>query len=314
VRRLPGTSVWSPRRDLIAVATKRGGLEVGRAGRPLRRLLPDGWGAWTAAFSPDGRHLAVSRMAARDRINEIWLLDLETGSRRELFREPRREGAPALLQGFSPHGSWLLFWKDLYASASVLADGVPLLALPVTGGRPHTVAKELYFRDFLGWCGGSLAYVTDYGGRAVTQGDGIALTAPPNWQSRTILRAAGRTSWTSFSCGPAGALAIAAGPSSDNEPFGHERRSIWLVRGTKAFVLTGTRPPRGTSDEWPSWSADGRWILFVRTRFGGRSWPGSLFAFDRVSGQLVGPIARVGATENYYGHYAWASQISWHRP
>jgi hypothetical protein len=68
------------------------------------------------------------------------------------------------------------------------------------------------------------------------------------------------------------------------------------------------------TDEWPSWSVNGKWLLFVRTRLSGHSWPGSLFALDLASRELVGPIARVGATENYYGHYAWTSQLSWHRP
>jgi WD40-like Beta Propeller Repeat len=315
VRRLPGDLVWSPAGHRFALITKRGGLELGRAGGPLRRVLPRGWGAWTTVFSPDGRRLAVSRTAGRARIEEIWVLDLATGSRRELFREPRREGAPLLLQSFSPDGRWLLFWKDLYASASILADGVPLLAVPVAGGRPQVLTKgELYYRDFLSWCGGSLVYVIDHGGRMVAQGDGLAFTAPPQWQSRAILPAGGRTSWTSFACSSSGALAVAAGPSRNGEPFGREHRSIWLVRDTKASVLAATRPPSGASDEWPSWSADGKWLLFVRTRLRGRSSPGTLFALQPGDGKLVGPIAQVGATENYYGHYAWTSQLSWHRP
>jgi WD40-like Beta Propeller Repeat len=315
VHRLSGGVVWAPAGHRFALITKRGGLELGRAGGPLRRVLPRGWGAWTAVFSRDGRRLAVSRTAGRGRIEEIWVLDLMSGSRRELFREPRREGAPLLLQSFSPDGRWLLFWKDPYASASILADGVPLLAVPVAGGLPRTVTKgELYYRDFLAWCGNSLVYVTDHGGRMVTQGDGLAFTAPPRWQSRTILPAGGRTSWTSFACSSSGTLAVAAGPSSNGEPFGREHRSIWLVRDTKAIVLTATRPPSGATDEWPSWSADGKWLLFVRTRFSGRGWPGALFALEPGGGKLVGPIAQVGATENYYGHYSWTSQLSWHRP
>jgi Tol biopolymer transport system component len=315
VHRLPGEVDWSPAGHRFALITKRGGLELGRAGGPLRRVLPRGWGAWTAVFSPDARRLAVPRTAGRGRIEQIWVLDLATGSRRELFREPRREGAPLLLQSFSPDGRWLLFWKDLYASASVLADGVPLLAVPVAGGRPRNVTKgELYYRDFLDWCGNSLVYVTDHGGRMVTQGDGLAFTAPPQWQSRTIVPAGGRTSWTSFACSSGGTLAVAAGPSRNGEPFGREHRSIWLVRDTKATVLAATRPPSGASDEWPSWSADGKWLLFVRTRWNGHGWPGTLYALDLARKRLIGPIAKVGATENYYGHYAWSSHISWHRP
>jgi len=314
VRRLPGNAVWSPRGNVLAVVTRKGGVERGRAGRRLRPLLPGGWGAWTAAFSPRGRRLAVSRTADHGRVEEIWLVDLNDGSRRELFREPRWVGAPTLLEGFSPDGRWVFFWKDPDASASLLADGVPLLAIPVTGGRPRPVSHELYFRDYVSWCGGRLVYVIARSGRMVTQGDGIAAATPPGWRSQTILPPGRSTSWTTPACGPGGVLAVAAGPSGDDEPFGHEHRSIWLVQGSAARPLSATLPPRGTTDEWPSWSADGRWLLFVRTRFSGRGWPGTLYALDLVHNRLVGPIAHVGTTENYYGHYAWTSQISWHRP
>lgn len=315
VHRISGSLVWAPRTDSYAVVTGRGGLEVGSPAQPPRRLLPAGWGATTAVFSPDGRSLAVSRTAERGRVEEVWLLHLDTGLREELFREPRREGAPLLLQGFSAGGRWLLFWKDPYASASMLADGVPLLALPVRGERPLRVTGELYHDDYASWCDGKLFYVIDHGGREVTDGDGLAEAGPPSWRSATVLPDAGRTSWTSFGCSRTGTLAVAAGPSSANMArFGHERRSIWLVHGRSATRLSGSVPPRHESDEWPRWSSDGRWLLFVRTRWTGRTWQGKLEAYDLSRNQLLGPIASVGATSNYYGYYGWSSQLSWHRP
>jgi hypothetical protein len=258
--------------------------------------------------------MAVSRTAARGHVEQIWLLNRRTGSRRELFREPRREGAPPLLEGFSPDGRWLLFWKDFYASGSMLADGVPFLALPLAGGRPRLVTSELHYGDYLSWCGGRLDFVLNRRGRFVTSGDGLGQAGPPGWRTRTLLPANGSTSWGAFSCGPGGTLAVAAGPANGDEPFGNERRSIWLVRGRTARQLKSTLPPRGRSDEWPNWSAGGRWLLFVRTRWNGHVYAGRLYAADLRTGRLVGSIASVGATSNYYGHYGWSSQLFWHRP
>ncbi len=72
------------------------------------------------------------------------------------------------------------------------------------------------------------------------------------------------------------------------------------------------------SDELPMWSRDGRWILFVRTRFvhprrNVAHGNGILYALDPFGGNLIGPIANVGASGNYYGAYGWPYQLDWHR-
>jgi WD40 repeat protein len=77
--------------------------------------------------------------------------------------------------------------------------------------------------------------------------------------------------------------------------------------------LTQTNPPAGDTDELPMWSGDGRWILFVRTKPAGISAGGTLYALDPFGGNLVGPIASIGRTGNYYGSYNWPFQLDWHR-
>jgi len=331
VHRVAGAGDWSPAADVLAIGTSKGGLELVGAGGRTRPLLPDGWGVHTDVFSPDGKTLAVSRSLYegpsspwRTWHQEIWLIDVATGRRRELFHLGPKQVAPAVLQGFSPDGRWLLFWEDSYNSASLAADGLPFLAVRVTGGRPVTIAPyQLGKSTFLAWCGGSLVYVIDHGGREVTEGDGIAITSPPAWRSKTILPAGGKTSWNSVACPTAaaaakggGGLAIAGGPTNGDSPFGQEHRSLWLVSptpGAKPSRLSQTVAPKGQTDELPMWSRDGRWLLFVRTKPGGLSGRGSLYALDPFGGNLVGPIADVGTTGNSYGSYGWAGQIGWRR-
>jgi sugar lactone lactonase YvrE len=331
VHRTTGAGTWSPRADVLAVGTKRGGLELVRPDGRTSRLLPDGWGVLTVAFSPDGRTLAVSRSLYkgpatpwRSWHQEIWTVDVATGARRELFDLGAHALAPAWLQGFSPDGRTLLFWEDVQNSASIAADGIPLVALPVAGGKPVTITKgELHYPDFLTWCGNTLVYVIDHGGRLVTYGDGIATAAAPLWRSRVVLPAGGGTSWNSVACPTAaaaakggGGLVVAGGPASSrdlNLKPGAEHRSLWMVAptaGARPVRIPQAVPPQGRSDELPMWSGDGRWLLFVRTTHTGR---GALYALDPFGGNLIGPIAPVGTAESYYGAYGWALRIDWHR-
>lgn len=332
VHRIAGSGVWSPTADVLVTGTSKGGLQlVGTNGR-TRRLLPDGWGVHTVVFAPDGKTLAISRSlyrgpntSWRSWHQEIWLIDVVTGTRRELFHLGPKQLAPAVLEGLSPDGRWVLFWEDVQNSSSLAADGLPFLAIRVTGGKPVTIATmELGDPTFLTWCGSSLVYVIDHGGRQVTEGDGVAITDPPAWRSPTILPAGGRTSWNSVACPTptaaakgGGGLVVAGGPTSGDSPFGQEHRSLWLVSptpGAKPRRLSQTVPPGHETDELPMWSGDGRWILYVRTTPGaGLAAHGKLYALDPFGGNLVGPIASVGATGNYYGAYGWSSQIDWHR-
>ena len=331
VTRTVGAGTWSPKSDLLAVTTKRGGLELLRPGAAARRLLPDGWAFSRSTFSRDGHTLAVSRSGyhspatpMQDWRQEIWLVNVATGRRHVIFKLEPPALAPGWLQGFSPDGRWLLFWEDSQSSASLAADGLPLVALPVSGGKPVTVAHHaLNYPDYLTWCDNSLVYVIDHGGRGVTLGDGIAVTGPPAWRSHVVLPAGGKTSWNSVACPTAaaaarggGGLVVAGGPTNGDSPFGQEHRSLWMVSpsaGATPQRLTQTNPPAGETDELPMWSGDGRWILFVRTKPGGISAGGSLYAIDPFGGNLLGPIASIGRTSNYYGSYSWPFQLDWHR-
>ncbi|HVU78678.1 MAG TPA: hypothetical protein VHC67_13945 [Gaiellaceae bacterium] len=321
VHRTGGSPWWSPNGLRVITTVGTNGLGIRRLGGPTRVLLPDGFGVHTWALSPDGKTLAVSRSTYRSYTQpppyhqEIWLVDLATGARRMVFAEPPRTLAPAMLQGFSPDGRRLLFFEDLDNGASLMADGLPLKAVDVRTGAVRRIGRGT-LRDpgFTEWCGGSLLYVLNRGGRIVTLGDGLAAATPPRFDSRTILPAGGTTSWNSVACRPGGrSVAVAGGPVSDDSPFGQEHRSLWLAPLDGSPPVRLTRPPGRLTDELPQWSADGRWLLFVRTKPGGLPATGALYALDVGSRRLVGPIVRLGRTGDFYGTYGWPNQLAWYR-
>jgi len=329
VVQLHGTfEAWLPHGDALVLQTDpatahAGPLELRVASGATRALTRPGWQTSLDAVSPDGRTVVVEHYRSEGGRHppeggQLWSINLASMERRLIYAQPAHQIAPFFAGTFSPGGDWLLFSEDPSGSADIPADGVPWFAVRVTGAATHAIATIRGSND--AWCGGQLVYVIDHGGRFVTNGDGIAVTGPPAWGSRTILPAASRTSFSEFACQPSAngpVLALAGGPSSEDSPFGHENRSLWLASvhpgAAGARRIAAAVPPRGGTDELPMWSADGRWLLFIRTRPQGISGEGALYALDLSRHRLVGPIAQVGFTGNFYGTYGWASQLSWYR-
>ena len=88
-----------------------------------------------------------------------------------------------------------------------------------------------------------------------------------------------------------------------------------MERASRSSRRRLTDPPRGATDELPRWSADGRWILFVRSgpTKEDASTAGRLYLVAASGDELVGPVIRL-AGGNYYGHYSWAEETDWYRP
>jgi Tol biopolymer transport system component len=82
--------------------------EVGLEPRPLVPSREPGHASIHAAFSPDGRTLAYASDEGNPRQFHIWMMDLESGERRQLTGEAERNDAhPA----FSPDGTLLAFHR-----------------------------------------------------------------------------------------------------------------------------------------------------------------------------------------------------------
>jgi hypothetical protein len=300
--RLPGAAVWSPVANVLAFATRGGGIELISPGSFARLLVPNGRDASAPVFASNGKSIAFVRGTA------IWSVDVASGALRRLV--DAGPGQPLPL-GFSPNGAWLVY-RAYLRSASLAADGMALMVANVHTGQTAAIASTLGRSDFVTWCGDTLAYVTGKVGRSVTAGDGIAIASAPAWKSQTVLAPGGATSWNGVACS-GGTLVVSAGPTSQDSPFGQEHRSLWAVAAkphATPHVLAATTPPGRQTDELPMWSSDRRFVVFVRTTPSGIRGTGSVYAYDLGSRKLVGPIARVGGTGNYYGSYGWAGQIA----
>ncbi len=316
----PGVQIWwwAPHGATLYGATRAG---------QLVRARPDGHarvvagGARTfrnaVGASPDGRRVVTDNSGCIPPGFALDTVAVGSGARRVAVTQPR---SLSTFAGFSPDGRWLLYWARSICSASLSADGWPLVAVPASGGRApvRAVRQMLLFPDFLSWCGDRLIAASTPS-RETQLRSRLVTTGPPAWHQRTIAPAT-QLSWVSPTCAPSGSLvAAAAGPSSTHSEFGNQHRSIWLLAPGGRVVRRLTVPPASDlSDEAPRFSRDGRWILFVRTRVV----TSGLSASSRDTLELVpaagtGPAAAVPVatfTSNdfsFYDHFQWPSEIAW---
>ncbi len=307
---------WAPRGHILAGITERRGVVVGGPDLTPRELLPDGWQAEHLVWSPDGNALAIvrPRVGEPERpTKEIWLVDVAGGHAQRIAGLLPRTQSPAVV-GFSPDGDWLLWLSIFEPSVSSNLDGVPLVAMHIADGTVVSVAPHVLRADYLTWCGNRLIAAAG-ADRYTTHGKRLVVAVPPLWRLASLSGHPSR-SWISPVCAPDGRwVAASAGRNWVERRFGLEHRAIWLLSASGDSRRRLTSPPAGVTDELPRWAGDGRSILFVRTTPVGSflTARGSLHVVRR-DGTLVGPIADLGTTRNYYGQYGWADQADWYRP
>ena len=301
---LPTTRIaWAPEGETAAYLTKAGAVRIWTPAAGSKTILPAGWGARSIAWGQGGR-LALGRKAAPFgkpfAHEEVWVW--HAGSLRRIVGPITVDTTP-IVEGFAPDGA-VLWWNDLFDSASIAADGLRLFA------NRTPLAKTLVFPDFVHVCGAHLVYAKGIA-RETTKGKSIV------YDGRDVSHDTG-LSWVSPSCN--GTEVVAAAGRNWWEPGrigSGELRSIWELVPRRARL---TRPPAGWTDEDPTVLPDGS-VLFVRTR---ETFPGNLrttlhAGLDLLRAGAVKPIASLTTTvdemssawvPNYYGHYGWPSIVA----
>jgi hypothetical protein len=200
----------------------------------------------------------------------------------------------------SPDGRYAVTVSSLH-SASLAADGLPLGVRRVGSSRTYRLGMALAYPDYRTWCGDALVF-TAGGDRIATHNKRLLVARAPSWRPRALWAAPGRA-FGSVACAPDGKSVVVLSQRDSNDAnFFHTKWELWRVRldGTRTLL---DRPPSRSADESPSWSRDGKSLLFVRER-GGR---GRLWLWR--GGRTFGPLANLGYSLGYYGHHDWP--VSW---
>ena len=324
------TIAWSPTADLLAYVIK-GSLYVADADGGDRRLLIRAqdsrapFGVSSLAWSLDGAWLACVETEpltpgppgqAQSPHVTLWRIRADGGGKTLLVDAGKPSAYGLIVAGWSPDGADVLYWIDPVFSASLLADGTSLLAVPASGGTPTRVVRwMLAHRDFLSWSpDGARLAVAEGAGRIAWRDKAIAV-ATLNGSVQTISQTNRADLFPAWS--PDGRwIAFAGAPSSSANVVGGQpalaamaKRRIWVMAANGANQHSLTNDP-AYRDERPEWSADGNWILFPRLR-GEQAQLWLMRADGSDARRVVDELGPGPGLFGYYGYLDWARLYDW---
>jgi Tol biopolymer transport system component len=330
-------SAWSPQRDELAFIDQDGlcVLSFDTGEEPKRVVLRASAEARISGFawSPDSIMFAVSIVrpdpAGRPefRSGHLWRVGADELQPQEIFTPKGRDGITPM--GWSSDGQYILAQIGPF-SASVAADGLALVSIPLSGGPPRNLAAAVLVhpgfvsltrqsREILAVSGGgretwtgkrlmlidpATAKVTELTGENSAswspEGNRIAYVASPdNKESQhlavvPVIETDGRVSRRS------------APPGGDEPRTTVQQRRIWIIdEGGNRRQLTFDPRYR---DEYPVWSSEGQSILFVRIDKQNKTSVWSVAVANGALDKILDDIDGIKPENDWFGYYGY---IDW---
>jgi len=252
---------WSPKGDWIAFTSERGGsadlYRVHPDGKGLERLTADPAYDDQAAFSPDQKQVVFVSTRAAGFAN-LWVLDIATHKARALTSGHGGDFRPA----WSPDGNWIAFSSDRDSSLPDAKGRWERLHIasvyvihPDGSGLKRLTAKDGNFCGSPKWSADSKSLVA------------YCMIGQNTWDNRV---GQDKTDDTLERIDVAtGAVSAVVGPSGTKEaPSLLPSGDVGFLRRDKALpgisYSGGSRGPQGADVRAPSWSPDGKQLVFAR--------------------------------------------------
>lgn len=324
--RLYGNNIsWSPTADVLVYSQHYSGIYLTRPGSWRATTVLSGVQNHTTmqavfpgsiedlCWSPDGKRLAyiIMRKPLHKYINNNWdaygeihVINSDGSGEHKLFRDTPY-GTNLLDLSWTPDMRYLLYFREEAQSASILAAGTPLYALPLAGGRPKLISKSTfsYVPAFTFSPDGKQLAVSEGVGRddwnnrqlfLITLRTGVrkALTNPTNIAINPVWSPKGNK--LAFVTAPSTPLVVMGAQSLTRlGPFLAARRIaiLQLPQGSK-LPHRNSAPHLEETD--PHWSPDGAQLLYLRKLFNSQN--KSLWVRNVKTGQsrqLVAKLAEI---------------------
>lgn len=326
-----GYFAWAPQEDRIAYMAgdelvvvnaegtepmtlapqSRPGLAPGQVGRfawnPTEPWIAYEWREHRTAQPPAYRHVWEVSVDGR-----LWGPFYDGGS---------GEIGGVLVVGWTSDGRFLLLQGDMGGSASLLADGSPLCAMPLEGGAPlQLVEAMLAYPDFiaLDHAPANRAAVVVGGGRETWTDKVLHLVLAStgvSWPLTPPEAAVASPSWSPDGQRIAYAAMPDQGWSLQGEPARQalRQRRLWLVNAQGEAQPRQLTDDPAYRDERPLWSDDGAYLLFARLDTLDRA---SLWLIPAEGGEphrIVEELTPTPSWFGYYGHVDWEGLFDWWR-
>ena len=247
----PNTIRWSSTADVVAISGD--GVAVFDVERGETRTVSTE-AATSLEWSPDGTKLATTSSTSGG--GAVSSIDVASGERRQLVHPT--PGTGYTLASWEPNGDHLLAWADP-GSASLAADGAPLVSIDTETGRSTVLTRGLVNPDWIQWShqGGTFVAVTSETrylseGQSIVSCDVHAAKCTTIVESDTEVYFAPRVSpdgdRLTFVAAPATSLDL-----SDTSAIERwmRKRTAWIANtdGTHAHPIEGT-PAAVIRTEW----------------------------------------------------------------
>ena len=340
VYRVPATgevqdTAWSPLHDELAYVDADGLHVITAAGATVRTLVATPATTThisTFAWGPDGDWLAYGLTlggppGVMNGEQGVWKVPATSGEAVKLYDSGYPVVGAAFVADWTHDGRYILFWQGNINSTSMLADGVPLFALPSAGGTPMPLvpplikdAAVLFYPQSVAVApvGGNPTHVALSlgGGRetlsnkqvgvAVIGGEFVALSPPE--QSAIAVSWSPDGTRLAYTAATAQAAALADATPSRLRP----RRIYTVDMDGHVQQLTHDSAYR---DEYPRWSAGSDYLLFPRLN---EQNVASLWLVAASGGtpiavvETLSPLAE-SSWAGYYGYVEWGHLFDWWR-